>query len=91
MLNITSDKGIKKFEMEVTYSRPIEVEFKDIEIFLSENKNSNKTIFIDPIVLANQDLFLKLESLDPYLSLVPTNLHESNKNIDSLTAILSIM
>ena len=74
MLNSINRDNEVSFEMEVTQTRSIKVDFKKISSFLSEKKHQKKIIFIDPIVLANQNLFIEFEAEDPNLTLVPTNL-----------------
>lgn len=77
--------------MEVIQKRTINVHFSEIDSFIIANKDVKKLIFIDPIVLANQSRFLDLEQEQTNLTLVPTNLNESNKNFESLMAILTIL
>jgi len=91
MLSSFTIDGVSRFEMGVQFTRNILIEFSDIFSFLGKHLNSKKLVFIDSIVLANQREFLSIESFDPNLILVPTNLNEANKNIESLMAILSVM
>jgi 3-dehydroquinate synthetase len=79
------------FAMVVNYRREIVIQFADIFEYLSKDTNLRKLIFIDPIVLANQDEFLGIEQKNPKIILVPTNINESTKDIDSLTSVLSVM
>jgi len=91
MLSYSSINNSSNFTMQVKYTKDILIYFSDIFEFFKNNKFNKKLIFIDPIVLANNDFFLELEILDSSLILVPTNLIESNKDIVSLTSILEIM
>jgi len=91
MLDASVIDGINRFEMVVTSTRHIAVDFSDIFAFLSENSTQKKIIFIDPVVLANQNEFLRIESTNHNLQLVPTNLHEANKDFESLLAVLAVM
>ena len=91
MLKSPGPNGPYHFKMGVNYSRDILIEFTDVFLFLKECGEAKKVVFIDPVVLANQDLFLEAERLDPRLILVPTNLIEANKDIDSLMAILDVL
>jgi 2-epi-5-epi-valiolone synthase len=79
------------FSMTISHSQKIEMKFENIFKFLSNFNNNRKIIFIDPVVLANNNDFLKLEEEIPNLILVPTNLYEATKNIDSLLSIISVL
>ena len=79
------------FKMGVTYKKFINIDFQDIFSFLKESKEVKKIVFIDPVVLSTHDLFLNIERLDPKLMLVPTNLHEANKDLDSLKSVLDVL
>jgi len=76
--------------MNVSYEKDIDIEFVNVFSFL-KNKTGKKIVFIDPIVLSNHDQFLEIEASDPGMLLVPTNLNESNKDLESLTSILSVI
>jgi 2-epi-5-epi-valiolone synthase len=91
MLTLPEDNGENHFVMGVDYHQDIVIEFADVFSFLRNSGDVKKIVFIDPVVLANQDLFLEVESIDPKLLLVPTNLHEANKDIDSLKSILDVL
>ena len=79
------------FAMAVNYNREILIDFTDAFSFITKDENSRKIIFIDPIVLANQHKFLEIEQKNPKIILVPTNINESTKDLDSLTSVLGIM
>jgi 3-dehydroquinate synthase len=91
MLTMTPAASPLNFKMEVGYQRIIVIEFCNIFSYLSKVGDVKKIVFIDPVVLANQDEFLEIESFDPNLLLVPTNLHEANKNLESLKSILDVL
>jgi 3-dehydroquinate synthetase len=91
MLTLPSANGSDHFKMGVSYHRDILIEFSDVFSFLKHSGDAKKIIFIDPVVLANQDLFLEVENSDPRLVLVPTNLIEANKDIDSLKSVLDVL
>jgi 3-dehydroquinate synthase len=91
MLTMTPAASPLNFKMEVVYQRGIVIEFCDIFSYFSKTGDVKKIVFIDPVVLANQDEFLEIESLDPNLLLVPTNLHEANKDLESLKSILDVL
>lgn len=91
MLISQSNSGTIYFKMGVTYKEDINIEFSDIFSFLKENGDVKKIVFIDPVVLSNHDLFLNIERSDSKLMLVPTNLHEANKNLDSLKSVLDVL
>ena len=79
------------FKMGVTYEKFIYIDFQDIFSFLKESGEVKKIVFIDPVVLSTHDLFLNIERLDAKLILVPTNLHEASKDLDSLKSILDVL
>ena len=91
MLTISTEASSPHFKMGVNYQRDIIIEFCDIFSYLNKINDSKKIVFIDPVVLANQEEFLELENTDNNLLLVPTNLHEANKDLDSLKSILDVL
>lgn len=91
MLISPSTSGTNYFKMGVTYKKDINIEFSDIFSFLKASGDVKKIAFIDPVVLSNHDLFLNIESSDSKLMLVPTNIHEANKDLDSLKSILDVL
>jgi len=91
MLTISGKASSLCFKMGVEYKRDIVIEFCDIFSYLNKINNVKKIVFIDPVVLANQEKFLEIENSDNNLILVPTNLHESNKDLDSLKSILDVL
>ena len=92
MLISTSNIDSTNFKMGLKYEKIIEIDFLNIHSFLNDcNRDVNKIIFIDPVVLFNNDFFLDFENLNFKVNLVPTNLHEGNKNLDSLLSILAIL
>ena len=80
-----------RFEMSVTYQRKISVEFRDIFEHITSNHLGKRLVFIDPMVLGNQDSFLSEETCGRNIILIPTNLTEANKDLESLTAILELL
>lgn len=91
MLERDIDGNNFNFKMQVSYERKIEINYSEISSFIKHNNNSKQIVFIDPIVLANQEIFLEAESSNPNICLVPTNLHETNKDLDSLKSILEVL
>nr|WP_315463742.1 hypothetical protein [uncultured Rhodoferax sp.] len=91
MLTISGEASSPCFQMGVEYKRDVVIEFCDIFLYLNKIKNVKKIVFIDPVVLANQEEFLEIENSDNNLILVPTNLHEANKDLDSLKSILDVL
>lgn len=91
MLTFQKHLNQRHFRMTVTYERDINIEFVDVFSFLRSKPEKRKVVFIDPIVLANHDQFLQIEASDPGILLVPTNVNESNKDLESLTSILSVL
>lgn len=90
MLKRSNDKTHPKFMMEVCYKRDIDISFFSIFDELEHKNNETSLIFIDPVVLANQERFLEAEEQNSNIVLVPTNLHEFNKDIESLKSILQV-
>jgi len=91
MLNSPSNLDSVHFKMDVNYNKIIDIKFYEILSFLKEyDDNVKKIIFIDPVVLANNDFFLNIESTSFKFTLIPTNLHEGNKDLDSLKSILNM-
>ena len=91
MLISPSISGSNHFKMRVTYEKNINIEFQDAYSFLKDCGDVRKIVFIDPVVLSNHELFLSIERLDSKLMLVPTNLHEANKDLDSLKSVLDVL
>ena len=91
MLELPTVKSPSLFKMSVSYQRDISIEFSDIVSYLKGHVDVKKIIFIDPVVLGNQEIFLELERSDPKLILVPTNLHEANKDVESLKSVLDVL
>ena len=87
---ITNGNNVS-FMMGMNYESKVQIDFRSSIDFIENYNAKNKLIFIDPIVLANQPGFLDLELRDQYVTLVPTNIHESSKHLDSTIAILKIM
>jgi 2-epi-5-epi-valiolone synthase len=91
MLKKIKDGNDVSFIMGMNYESKVKIDFRSSIDFIENYNTNNKLIFIDPIVLANQPAFLDLESRDQNVTLVPTNIHETSKNLDSTIAILKIM
>jgi 2-epi-5-epi-valiolone synthase len=92
MLNfIKSDKGEPNFSMTVSTSRKIDIYWSDIESELKSNHQCKQIVFIDPIVLSFFPELVNLESSLPYLAIVPTNIGEKEKDINTLLSILSVL
>ena len=91
MLKKIKDGNDVSFIMGMNYESKVKIDFRSSIDFIENYNTNNKLIFIDPIVLANQPDFLDLESRDQNVTLVPTNIHETSKHLDSTIAILKIM
>jgi 3-dehydroquinate synthetase len=91
MLTVLKELDSAKFKMSVRYQKDIIVEFADFFSYFKDRTDDKKVVFIDPVVLANQSGFFELENHDPNFLLVPTNLYESNKDLDSLKSILEVI
>ena len=88
---IKSDKGDLTFSMTVSTSRKIDIYWNDIESELRSNYQCKQLVFIDPIVLSFFPELVNLESSLPNLIIVPTNIGEKEKDIDTLLSILSVL
>jgi len=88
---IKSDKGDLTFSMTVSTSRKIDIYWNDIESELRSNYQCKQLVFIDPIVLSFFPELVNLESSLPNLVIVPTNIGEKEKDIDTLLSILSVL
>lgn len=91
MLITPRQNGSTKFQMSLKTVRDVTITFTSIRSFLQKTAGQKKIIFVDPVVLANQDILLEIEESDPRLLLVPTNLYEANKDIASTVAILEVL
>ena len=80
-----------RFQMGLKYENNVNVVFDDVFKYIKNLQATNKLIFIDPIVLAYHQEFLNLENNENNVILVPTNMHEANKQWDSVVSILQIM
>jgi 3-dehydroquinate synthetase len=91
MLRGNNEFKNKKFVMTVSYKSNIDILFSDATDFIKNLDANKKIIFIDPIVLSKKKYFLQLESSDPNFILIPININEKNKNIDTVVSILKIL
>jgi 3-dehydroquinate synthetase len=76
--------------MEVSATREITIQFDCIYKFLEKHSASRKIVFIDPLVLSINDRFIDLELCCSHFSLIPTNIQEFNKDLESLCSILKV-
>lgn len=83
--------NIDSFSMEVSYKSKIDIGFDNVFSFIKNSDGNKKIIFIDPIVLANHPSFLEIESDDSNFFLIPTNIYEATKEIESVISILNIL
>jgi len=92
MLDISKNNNNElDFSMYVSTSRKIDIYWSNIESKLKENHKCKQIIFIDPIVLSFFPELVDLELSLPHLVIVPTNLGEKEKDIDTLLSILSLL
>jgi 2-epi-5-epi-valiolone synthase len=92
MLNfIKSDKGELTFSMTVSVSRKIDIYWNDLESELRSNHSLKQIVFIDPIVLSFFSELVDLELILPNLVIIPTNIGEKQKDVDTLLPILSVL
>lgn len=91
MLRRLEVENKQSFEMGMVYSARSIIEFGNFIEYLNGIKTVKKLIFVDPVVLVKQPALLKLETKDPSVILVPTNVHEGSKNLESAIEILRVM
>lgn len=92
MLNfIKSDKDKLSFSMTVSVSRKIDIYWNNLESELRSNHPLKQIVFIDPIVLSFFSELVDLESSLSNLVIIPTNIGEKQKNVDTLLSILSVL
>ena len=92
MLDISKNNNNElDFSMYVSTSRKIDIYWSNIESKLKENHKCKQIIFIDPIELSFFPELVDLELGLPHLVIVPTNLGEKEKDIDTLLSILSLL
>lgn len=91
MLKKNGDGLSSSFFMEMTQASTAVIQFQSIIDFFKSSKALNKLIFIDPIVLAKQPRLLELEAQQHNTLLVPTNIQESSKNLESVVSIIQVM
>lgn len=91
MLKLNNHQKVEIISMEVAYQKKIDIEFVDVYSFIKSLKANKKIIFIDPIILSRKKIFLKLENSDQDIILIPTNISEKNKNLESTISILNIL
>lgn len=92
MLDISKNNNNElDFSMYVSTSRKIDIYWSNIESKLKENYKCKQIIFIDPIVLSFFPELVDLELSLPHLVIVPTNLGEKEKDIDTLLSVLSLL
>ena len=91
MLEYTTVSDGFHFNMGLNYQKVVEIYYTDIFKYIKNTGKSKKIIIIDPVVLSHQDKFLDAERIDTNTLLVPTNLHETNKDIESVKYIIDIL
>lgn len=78
------------FIMEMNQAGTAVIQFQNIVQFFENSKASNKLVFIDPIVLAKKPMLLQMEAQQHNTLLVPTNIQESSKSLDSVVSIIQV-
>jgi 2-epi-5-epi-valiolone synthase len=91
MLEVFNNDNELNFTMCVSTSRKIDIYWKDLESKLKEKSECKKIVFIDPLVLGLFPRLISLETSLPNLSIIPTNIGEKEKNINTLSSILSLI
>ncbi len=91
MLDIFNNNNELGFSMCVSTSRKIDIYWCDIKSKLKENYKCKQIVFIDPVVLGLFPELIDLELNLPHLVIVPTNIGEKEKDIDTLLSTLSLL
>ena len=91
MLEVYDKDNQLSFTMSVSTSRKINIYWRDLESKLKEERDHKKIVFIDPLVLGLFPKLINLETNLAGLSIIPTNIGEKEKNMETLSSILSIM
>ena len=91
MLREINKRSSSGFEMILKQENHVEINFTKLHDFLEGATGSMKIVFIDPVVLVNMPGLLDIEDECGDMVLVPTKLHESNKDFDSLVSILNVL
>lgn len=81
----------KNYKMSVQIRSDIDIIWTDVLAYVSKLKFDKKIVFIDPVVLSNFPKFLDLERNKNDMLLVPTNIVEGNKNLESVISLLNII
>lgn len=79
------------FEMGMSFEAHSKIKFGNFIEFINSIDADKKLIFVDPLVLSKQPILLNLEILDQRVTLVPTNIHEGSKNLESTIDVLRVM
>ena len=91
MLDIFNNNNELDFSMCVSTSRKIDIYWSEIKSKLKENYKCKQIVFIDPVVLGLFPELIDLELNLPHLVIVPTNIGEKEKDIDTLLSTLSLL
>jgi len=91
MLDIFNNNNELDFSMCVSTSRKIDIYWSEIKSKLKENYKCKQIVFIDPVVLGFFPELIDLELNLPHLVIVPTNIGEKEKDIDTLLSTLSLL
>lgn len=88
---ITNSSNNPSFEMDLRYASTSKIEFGNYIDFITNVDAVKKLIFVDPIVLVKQPDLLNLELAEQNITLVPTNIHEGSKSLESTIDVLRVM
>ena len=86
---IKNDKNVNDKRMKLLLENTVEIIWKSFGNELRSVDN-NCLLFIDPIVLSNNQYILDLENESCNLKLIPTNINEHTKSSESLISILTV-
>ena len=91
MLTQGQNDNHKYFQMDLDYRAVAKIDFGSFIDYIRDFDADKKLIFIDPVVLAKQPSLLELESIEQSITLIPSNINESTKNLESAVEILRVM
>lgn len=83
--------GISNRKMHLALVEDVHISWGSFKSILQIDSFEKCLVFVDPLVLSSNEYLLDIEDSIETLTLIPTNLGEFNKNIDSLVSILTVI
>ena len=91
MLKNGSISGDLGFQMGLHHECSVDIRFSDIIDYIKASSATRKILFIDPLVLANNNSFLELELNCSDITLIPTNINEGSKELQTIEELLRLL